>query len=46
MTCAYMPEGSTFNGRQSILSERYAASLNVGDVLDDDGQNPMVYQKS
>jgi ectoine hydroxylase-related dioxygenase (phytanoyl-CoA dioxygenase family) len=45
MTCAYMPEGCTFNGRQSILSERYAASLTVGQVLDDDQQNPLVYRK-
>jgi ectoine hydroxylase-related dioxygenase (phytanoyl-CoA dioxygenase family) len=44
MSCAYMPQGCTFNGRQSILSERYAASLSAGDVLDDDGQNPLVYQ--
>jgi hypothetical protein len=46
MSCAYMPQGSTFNGRQSILSERYAASLSVGDMLDDDAQNPLVYQSS
>jgi ectoine hydroxylase-related dioxygenase (phytanoyl-CoA dioxygenase family) len=44
MTCAYMPEASTFNGRQSILSGRYAASLTVGDVLEDEGQNPLVYR--
>jgi hypothetical protein len=45
MSCAYMPQGSTFNGRQNILSEQYAASLSVGDVLDDEAQNPLVYQK-
>jgi hypothetical protein len=41
-----MPTGSTFNGRQSILSEGYAASLTIGDVLEDDGQNPLVYSKA
>ena len=44
MACAYMPEGSTFNGRQNILSNAYAASLSVGDVLEDDRQNPIVYR--
>jgi phytanoyl-CoA hydroxylase len=42
MTCAYMPDGSVFNGQQNILSEQYLASLNVGDPLQDDEQNPLV----
>jgi phytanoyl-CoA hydroxylase len=44
MTCAFMPVGSTFNGTQNILPDDYLASLVVGDVLDDDAINPLVYQ--
>ncbi|MBC8165083.1 MAG: phytanoyl-CoA dioxygenase family protein [Bryobacteraceae bacterium] len=40
MTCAYMPEGSTFNGQQNILSDDYFHSLKVGDVLENDDWNP------
>jgi phytanoyl-CoA hydroxylase len=43
MTCAYMPIGSTFNGQQNILSERYFRSLKVGDVLENDEVNPIVW---
>ena len=43
MTCAFMPDGSTFNGRQNVLPDRIVARLKVGDVLDDDEQNPMVW---
>jgi hypothetical protein len=42
MTCAYMPEGSTFNGQQNILPESYFASLKAGDVLENEEQNPRV----
>jgi phytanoyl-CoA hydroxylase len=44
MTCAYMPDGSTFNGTQNVLPDDYVASLAVGDTLDDDAVNPLVYQ--
>lgn len=43
MTCAYMPDGSTFNGQQNILPDDYFRALTVGDVLNDDRQNPLVY---
>jgi ectoine hydroxylase-related dioxygenase (phytanoyl-CoA dioxygenase family) len=43
MTCAYMPEGSTFNGQKNILPDAYFKSLKIGDVLDSDEQNPVVY---
>jgi phytanoyl-CoA hydroxylase len=43
MTCAYMPEGSTYNGIQNIFSDDYAKSLTVGQVLDSEAQNPLVY---
>ena len=43
MTCAYMPDGSTFNGQRNILKDGQIARLEVGDVLRDPAQNPMVY---
>jgi phytanoyl-CoA hydroxylase len=43
MTCGYMPEGSTFNGQKNILPKAYFDSLKVGDVLENDDQNPIVY---
>jgi ectoine hydroxylase-related dioxygenase (phytanoyl-CoA dioxygenase family) len=45
MTCGYMPEGSTFNGVRSILSDALFKSLKVGDVLNDPEQNPLVWAK-
>jgi phytanoyl-CoA hydroxylase len=43
MTCAYMPEGSTFNGIQNVLPPAYFERLAVGDTLDNDEQNPLVF---
>ncbi len=45
MTCAYMPEGATFNGKQNILTRAQMAKLKIGDVLEDDEQNPLIYSK-
>jgi phytanoyl-CoA hydroxylase len=45
MTCAYMPDGSTFNGKQNILPKEYFESLTLGDVLDNDELNPIVWKK-
>ena len=45
MTCAFMPDGSTYNGQQNILSDAQIAKLNVGDVLDDAAQNPLIYTR-
>ncbi len=45
MTCAYMPDGSTFNGQKNVLPDDYFQSLNVGDVLKDDRINPLVWKK-
>ncbi len=42
MTCAFMPDGSTFNGQKNILSKEYCAKLKIGDPLQDDEQNPLV----
>ena len=43
MTCAYMPAGSTFNGQKNILPAGYFGSLSVGDLLDSDELNPVVW---
>ena len=45
MTCAYMPVGSTFNGQRNILPKPYFESLKVGDSMDNDAENPLVYSK-
>lgn len=46
MTCAYMPDGSTFNGKKNVLPEAYFKTLKVGDVLNNEAQNPLIYHKS
>lgn len=45
ITCAYMPDGATFNGRPNVLPTAYLATLSVGDVLDYEEQNPLVYRR-
>jgi phytanoyl-CoA hydroxylase len=45
MTCAYMPDGCTFNGQANVLPPAYLATLSVGDVLDNDEQNPLVWHR-
>jgi phytanoyl-CoA hydroxylase len=45
MTCAYMPEGAVFNGNRNVLPPDYFDSLTVGDVLDNEAQNPLVYSR-
>lgn len=45
MTCAFMPQGATFNGIQNILSDEQIAKLKVGDELADDTQNPLLYSR-
>ncbi len=44
MTCAYMPDGATFNGQQNILTDEQIAHLSIGDPLNDENQNPLVFQ--
>ncbi|MAE60932.1 MAG: phytanoyl-CoA dioxygenase [Planctomycetaceae bacterium] len=46
MTCGFMPIGSTYSGVQNILTDEQAEKLKVGDVMDDDEQNPVVWQGS
>jgi ectoine hydroxylase-related dioxygenase (phytanoyl-CoA dioxygenase family) len=43
MTCAYMPDGSTFNGIKNILTDEQVARLKPGDLMNDDAQNPLIY---
>ncbi len=45
MTCAFMPDGNTFNGTQNILNDAQVAKLKVGDLLNDDEQTPLIYSK-
>ncbi len=44
MTCAYIPDGSTFNGQRNILPRAYFESLGEGDLLNNDELNPLVYK--
>lgn len=43
MTCAYMPDGNTFNGIANILPDSYLKTLAVGDLLNNEEQNPLIY---
>ena len=44
MTCAYMPDGSTFNGQKNVLPDAYFKSLKPGDLLNDQHQNPLIWK--
>jgi phytanoyl-CoA hydroxylase len=46
MTCAYMPDGNIFNGEPNILPDAYLKQLKVGDQLNNDEQNPLIYHAS
>ena len=46
MTCAYMPDGNTFNGQQNIPSPEQIEAYRMGEVLDDDAQSPLIYHRS
>jgi ectoine hydroxylase-related dioxygenase (phytanoyl-CoA dioxygenase family) len=45
MTCAYMPDGSTFNGQKNVLRDDYFRSLKVGDIIDDPQQVPLIFKR-
>lgn len=45
MTCAYMPDGNIFNGEPNILPESYLETLKVGDLLNNNEQNPLIYKR-
>jgi hypothetical protein len=38
-----MPDGNTFNGEPNILPDAYLQRLKIGDLLVNDGQNPLIY---
>lgn len=40
---AYMPDGARFNGAQDIYTKEQVERMAVGDVLDDEAQNPLVF---
>lgn len=44
MTCAYMPDGNVYNGIPNVLPDEYVKTLNVGDLLDQEEQNPLIYK--
>jgi ectoine hydroxylase-related dioxygenase (phytanoyl-CoA dioxygenase family) len=46
MTCAFMPDGSTFNGNKNLLPEAYFKTLKIGDLFNNDEQNPLVFHNS
>ncbi len=46
MACAYMPDGATFNGIKNILSDEQVTKLKVGELLNDDAQNPLIFSRS
>ncbi|MCW3112629.1 MAG: phytanoyl-CoA dioxygenase [Segetibacter sp.] len=46
MTCAYMPDGNVFNGQKNILPDEYVQQLKIGDPLNNDEQNPLIYHAS
>ena len=45
MTCAYMPDGATFNGQRNILPEAYFNSLTLGDPLADNDWNRLIWHR-
>jgi ectoine hydroxylase-related dioxygenase (phytanoyl-CoA dioxygenase family) len=45
MTCAYMPDGSRFNGKQNVLTKEQVQKLKVGELLNDERQNPLIYRR-
>ncbi len=43
LTAGYMPEGSTFNGQRNILSVDQVDRIKIGDLLEEEEQNPLLY---
>lgn len=44
-TCCFMPDGSRFNGNQNVLPDDYFSQLSIGDLLNNDDVNPVVYRR-
>lgn len=45
MTCAYMPDGNVYNGIPNVLPKNYLNNLQIGDVLNNEGQNPLIFER-
>jgi phytanoyl-CoA hydroxylase len=45
MTCAYMPDGNVYNGIPNVLSQSYLETLKIGDELNNEAQNPLIYTR-
>jgi phytanoyl-CoA hydroxylase len=46
MTCAYMPDGATYNGKpHSVLPREYVEQLGVGEPIDDARVVPLVWRR-
>ncbi|TDQ06625.1 phytanoyl-CoA dioxygenase family protein [Pedobacter metabolipauper] len=45
MTCAYMPDGSTYNGIANVLPDEYLNTLTIGDPLINESQNPLLFKR-
>jgi phytanoyl-CoA hydroxylase len=45
MTCAYMPDGNVYNGIPNVLPQSYLETLKIGDVLNNEAQNPLIYTR-
>src|SRR6266568_979628 len=43
MTAIFYPDGATFNGTQNILSDEQVGRLKIGDLLNDDESNPIIF---
>jgi phytanoyl-CoA hydroxylase len=46
MTCAFMPDGSIFNGKKNIIPKDRFEKLKLGDPLNDDRFNPLVWSRN
>ena len=42
-TCAYMPDHSRFSGEPNVLPDRILNAIEIGDLLEDDDQNPLIH---
>ena len=47
MTCAYMPDGATYNGKphRAVLSKDTLKRLEAGDLIDNENDVPLLYSR-
>jgi len=46
LSCQYMPDGSTFNGRRSIMTDEQLQGLELGATLNDERHHPLIHPRS